>query len=164
MGKLRTTYYNCNMSTSLLATFSTCLFLGGATEFVFWWKKLTSHWVEAAQCVQVSRWGSCCLLKELQIKLDITPKNKTRVRVRAGSASGRNCITPQPERRHKGNSPCPCTKSQQSVKKNSSSKIQPEHHQSENQCCPCTALQPKQHHNAFPTQDSQYTSLSEVCI
>lgn len=117
MGKLRTTYYNCNMSTSLLATFSTCLFLGGATEFVFWWKKLTSHWVEAAQCVQVSRWGSCCLLKELQIKLDITPKNKTRVRVRAGSASGRNCITPQPERRHKGNSPCPCTKSQQSIKR-----------------------------------------------
>lgn len=49
-------------------------------------------------------------------------------------------------------------------KKNSSSKIQPEHHQSENQRCPCTALQPKQHHNAFPTQDSQYTSLSEVCI
>lgn len=91
------------------------LFFG--TEFVFWWKKLTSHWVEAAQCVQVPRRRSCCLLKELQIKLDITPKNKTRVRVRAGSASGRNCTTPQPERRHKGNSHCPCTTSQQSVKR-----------------------------------------------
>lgn len=47
---------------------------------------LTSHWVEAAQGVEVPRGGS--LLKELQIKLDITPKNRTRVRVRAGSASG----------------------------------------------------------------------------
>lgn len=47
---------------------------------------LTSHWVEAAQGVEVPRRGS--LLKELQIKLDITPKNRTRVRVRAGSASG----------------------------------------------------------------------------
>lgn len=49
-------------------------------------KTLTSHWVEAAQGVEVPRGGS--LLKELQIKLDITPKNRTRVRVRAGSASG----------------------------------------------------------------------------
>lgn len=80
-------------------------------------KKLTSHWVEAAQRVQVPRWGCCCLLKELQIKLDITPKNKTRVRVRAGSASGRNCITPQPECRHKGNSHCLHTTSQQSTSK-----------------------------------------------
>lgn len=47
---------------------------------------LTSHWVKAAQGVEVPRGGS--LLKELQIKLDITPKNRTRVRVRAGSASG----------------------------------------------------------------------------
>lgn len=47
---------------------------------------LTSHRVEAAQGVEVPRGGS--LLKELQIKLDITPKNRTRVRVRAGSASG----------------------------------------------------------------------------
>lgn len=47
---------------------------------------LTSHWVEAAQGVEVPRGGS--LLKELQIKLDITPKNRIRVRVRAGSASG----------------------------------------------------------------------------
>lgn len=42
--------------------------------------------MEAAQGVEVPRGGS--LLKELQIKLDITPKNRTRVRVRAGSASG----------------------------------------------------------------------------
>lgn len=80
-------------------------------------KRLTSHWVEAAQRVQVPRRGCCCLLKELQIKLDITPKNKTRVRVRAGSASGRNCITPQPECRHKGNSHCSHTTSQQSASK-----------------------------------------------
>lgn len=42
--------------------------------------------MKAAQGVEVPRGGS--LLKELQIKLDITPKNRTRVRVRAGSASG----------------------------------------------------------------------------
>lgn len=48
---------------------------------------LTSHGVEAAQGAEVPRGGS--LLKELQIKLDITPKNRTRVRVRAGSA----CVT-----------------------------------------------------------------------
>lgn len=56
------------------------LLLLGSTE------TLTSHWVKAAQGVEVPRGGS--LLKELQIKLDITPKNRTRVRVRAGSASG----------------------------------------------------------------------------
>lgn len=85
----------------LLATLSTLVLFWLALNWSSGGRKLTSHWVEAAQCVQVPRWSSCCLLKELQIKLDITPKNKTRVRVRAGSASGRNCITPQPERRHK---------------------------------------------------------------
>lgn len=58
--------------------------LGAGAPLQQW--TLTSHRVEAAQGVEVPRWGS--LLKELQIKLDITPKNRTRVRVRAGSASG----------------------------------------------------------------------------
>lgn len=36
-------------------------------------------------------------------------KNRTRVRMRAGSVSRRDCTTPQPERRHKRNCHSPCT-------------------------------------------------------
>lgn len=117
-------------------------------------KKLTSHWVEAAQCVQVPRWCSCCLLKELQIKLDITPKNKTRVRVRAGSAFWEKLHHTTARAPSQGEFPLPMHHTVTKHKENSPYTLQPEHHHSENPHCPCI-LQPKQQHNAFLTQHYQ---------